>query len=67
MGDALYTCVKTDSLSSVYTVQMYSHTLTCHVTLWLHDVTLWLHDVTLWLHDGYSICGYMMATVYVVT
>ena len=50
-----------------YSIQMYSHTLTCHVTLWLHDVTLWLHDVTLWLHDGYSICGYMMATVYVVT
>ena len=46
MGDALYTCVKTDSLSSVYTIQMYSHTLTCHVTLWLH----WLHGVTLWLH-----------------
>ena len=34
MGDALYTCIKTEHLSSVYTVQ-------CTVLkLWLHCVTL---------------------------
>ena len=58
MGDALYTCIKTEHLSSVYTVQ-------CTVLkLWLHCVTL-LHcyTVTLCVTLSYIVCHIVLHCV----